>query len=595
MKKLTILLLLALLLALGLTLTACGGDNEEVVEPTEEVEEAVEEVEEVEEEVAEPTAEPVEEVEEAAEEAEPAEEVEEPTAEPVEEPEGEMEEAGEPIIIAYDSDIDHIELHAFRSLAAYDATANLYEPLLTQATEENEEGEMVGTTEMVGAGAESYEVSEDGTEFTFYLREDAAFADGTPITAADYKYTFDRAMEGPGYIGAITPFIAVSETDQVEVVDDYTLRITTNQPAYLTERIIGFQVFGAISEETAEANATEEDPWAFEWHRQNANPSGPMVLTEWQDGVQYNFAPNPNYWRGEDFFQNDGVVVRVVPEAATRGQLLRAGDVDVALGIPYSDLDELAENPDITIHAIPNTRVYHLGMNTLVEPFNNKQVRQAVAMAIPYDAIFENVIYGYGQQPTSPIPAGMEGHTDEYFARYSEADLAEAEALLDEAGYGDGFSTEIVVPQEDQTRVDAATWVQAGLSELGIEVAINAVPTAEYQELLAGREVPMYVFEWYSWGNDPFFQLTWNFQCEQFTNYSNYCNEELDQIIEQGTFSRDDEERAELADRAQEILMDDMPWALLYQPDWIVATRSEISGIALFNDLTLRYPYLTRE
>ncbi|HET7088188.1 MAG TPA: ABC transporter substrate-binding protein, partial [Anaerolineae bacterium] len=269
----------------------------------------------------------------------------------------------------------------------------------------------------------------------------------------------------------------------------------------------------------------------------------------------------------------------------------RAGDVDVALGIPYSDLNELDADPDITIHAIPTTRVYHLGMNLNVPPFDDKRVRQAVSMAIPYEAIVENVIYGYGRQPTSPIPEGMEGHTDEFWT-YSEADLDAARALLAEADYPDGFEVELTVPQEDQTRVDAATWVQSGLAEIGIRVTINAVPTAEFSELINSHELPFFIQEWYSWGNDPFYQLTWNFKCGSFPNFVNYCNEELDKIIEDGTFSRDPQERAELARRAQEILVDEAVWAFLYQPDWIVATRANVSGIALFDDLTLRYGFL---
>ncbi len=566
--------LLLLALMLGIVLVACQPATPAPTEEPEEVE-ATEEA---------ATEEATEEATEAATE----EATEAATEEVTEEPAAEEKPV---IVIAYDSDIDHVELHAFRSLAAYDATANLYEPLITQKLEDRGNGEYVGLLEFVGAGAESFEVSEDGTVFTFHIRDGAMFADGTPITAQDYKYTFDRAMLGPGYITLLTPFMAVTDPDQIQVLDDRTLQITTSQPAGLTETIISFQVFGAISQATAEAHATEDDPWAFEWHRQNANSSGPMVISEWNSGVEYRFDPNPNYWQGPDFFQNSGVILRVVPDAATREQLLRAGDVDVALGIPFSDLDELEADPNITIHAIPNTRVYHLGMNVNVPPLDDKRVRQAISMAIPYDAIIENVIYGYGKQPTSPIPEGMEGHTDEFFV-YGDASLEDAQALLEAAGYGDGFDVELTVPQEDQTRVDAASWVQAGLAELGINVTINAVPTAEYQTLLNSHELPMYIFEWYSWGNDPFYQLTWNFKCDAFTNYTNYCNEELDQIIETGTFSRDPEERAELARRAQEILMDEAVWGLLYQPDWVVATRSDVTGIALFTDLTLRYAYL---
>ena len=498
------------------------------------------------------------------------------------------------IIIAYDGDVDHVEPMQFRSLAGYDVTANLYEPLITQVLVEGDSGELIGQNEFEGAVAESFEVSEDGTVFTFTLREDAQFADGTPITANDYKYTFDRAMMGPGYLLALTPFMALDSPDQVEVIDDATLQITTSRPAALTETIVAFQVFGAMSQATAEANATADDPWADSWHRTNANSSGPYVISDWEPGVQYVLEPNPNYWRGEEWFANDGVILRVVPEASTRLQLLRAGDVDVALGVPYIDLELLEADPGVTVHAIPTTRIYHLGMNTAVEPFDDVRVRQAVSIAVPYEAVIQNVIFGYGEQPTSPIPEGMEGHTSEFWT-YGDASLDDARALLESAGYGDGFEIDLTVPQEDQQRVDSAVWIQAGLAEIGITVNINAVPTAEFSELINSKQLPFFIQEWYSWGNDPFYQLTFNFACDSFPNFVNYCNEELDAIIEQGTFSRDAEERTELARRAQEILVEDAVWAYLYQPDWIVATRADVSGIALFHDLTLRYGFIGRD
>lgn len=495
------------------------------------------------------------------------------------------------IVIAYDGDIDHIELMQFRSVAAYDATANLYEPLITQVLEPTDNGELIGLPQFEGAIAESYEVSEDGTVFTFHLRQDAKFADGTPITANDYKYTFDRALTGPGYLALLTPFMALASADSVQVIDEYTLQITTDRPASLTETVIGFQVFGAISQATAEANATTDDPWAETYFRQNSNSSGPYVITEWNAGVEYVFEPNPNYWRGPDFFQNSGTIFRVVPEASTREQLLRAGDVDVALGIPFSSIETLSEDPNLAIHAIPTTRIYHLGMNNNVAPFDNPQVRQAVSMAVPYDVIIENVLNGYGQQPKSPVSVGMEGYTDEYWT-YGDGDLEAAQALLEEAGYGDGFEIDLTVPQEDQTRVDAATWIQAGLAEIGITVNINAVPTAQFSELLFSHELPFFIEQWYSWGNDPFYQLTFNLKCGAFTNYVNYCNPEVDAIIDAGTFSRDPEERAQLIARAQQVIVEEAPWAFLYQPDLIIATQSNVTGLALFNDLTLRYAYL---
>ena len=237
-------------------------------------------------------------------------------------------------------------------------------------------------------------------------------------------------------------------------------------------------------------------------------------------------------------------------------------------------------------------------MNMAQKPFDDVRVRQAVSMVVPYQAIIDNVIYGFGANPGSPIAEGMVTHTDEFFT-YPEGTVEEAKALLTAAGYPDGFTVDLTVPQEDQARVDSATWIQSGLAEIGVTVNVNALPVAQYNELLNGMDeggkhnLPFYIFEWYSWGNDPAFQFTWNFKCGQFTNYSNTCNEELDQIIADLTLSRDPAERQALSTRGQEIVVqEEVPWIYLYAPEWIIATRSNVSGIALFNDLTLRYAFL---
>ena len=523
----------------------------------------------------------------------------EATEAPAPEPVGCGEEGT--IVIAYDGDIDHIEPMQFRSIAAYDATANLYEPLIQQELIDQGDNVFIGSDDFVGAGAESYEVSDDGTVYTFYLRKDASFADGTPITANDYYYTLKRALEGPGYITLLTSFMAVTSIDQVEVVDDYTLKITASQPASLAEIILSFQVLGAMSQATADANATADDPWAENFFRTNSNSSGPYIITSWNAGVEYVFEPNPNYWRGADYFRNCKVIFRVVPDAATREQLLRAGDVDVALGVPYGDLKALEEDPNITIHHVPTTRVYHAGMNLNQKPFDDVRVRKALSMVVPYQAILDNVIYGYGANPGSPIAEGMVTHTKEFFT-YDQGTVEEAKALLAEAGYPDGFTVDLVVPQEDQARVDSATWIQSGAAEIGVTVNVNALPVAQYNELLNAMDengkhnLPFYIFEWYSWGNDPAFQFTWNFNCGQFTNYSNTCNEELNKIITDLTLSLDPDERDSLSKRGQEIVVqEEVPWIYLYAPEWIIATRSNVSGIALFNDLTLRYAFLGKD
>ena len=405
---------------------------------------------------------------------------------------------------------------------------------------------------------------------------------------------YDRAIDGPGYVSLLTAFLAIDSSDQIQALDDYTLEISANEPSALAEPIISFQVEGAISQATAEEHATEEDPWGENFFRTDSNSSGPYIVTSWKPGEEYVFEPNPNYWRGEDFFGNSKVIMRVVPDAATREQLLLTGDVDIALGVPMEDVAALEQNPDVTVYSIPTTRVYHAGMNVTQKPFDDVRVRQALSMVVPYDAIIENVIYGHGKNPKSPIGEGMFTHTDEYWT-YGEADVEGAKALLAEAGYPDGFEIELTVPQEDQARMDSATWIQAGLAEIDVDVKINAMPTAQYTEILNTHELPFYIFEWYSWGNDPAFQFTWNFRCEQWTNYVMYCDDELDDLIKELTATRDPDKRMEISKQAQKLVVDQALWIYLYQPDLVIATRSDVTGLALFNDLTLRFPYLTKE
>ena len=515
-----------------------------------------------------------------------------PTAVPPTEPPPPVEKPT--IVVAIDGDIDHIELQQFRTIAGYDATANLYEPLVTQKAEKDANGVWIGTNEFTGAGAESWTISDDGLVYTFKLRKEAKFADGTPVTAKDYYMTFDRAINGNGYIKLLLPsFAGVEAIDQVKVLDDYTLEITQKKASSLSLIIYGFQVLGAMSEKTIKDNATAEDPWAEEWHRTHANSSGPYMVTSWKPGEEYVFEPNPNYWRGPDYYGNSKVIYRVIPDASTREQLLRAGDIDIAQGIPYKDVKEMQADPNLTFYTIKTPRVYHAGMNVTKEPFDDVRVRKAVSMAVDYQAIVDNVIYGFGQNPKSPVGAGMPTHTEEFWP-YDGAKVEDAKALLAEAGFPEGFTVDLLVPQEDQARMDAATWIQAGLATIGVTVNINAQPTAQFNSLLDTHEQPFYMFEWYSWGNDAAFQLTWNFRCEAWTNYALYCDPAMDKIIDDLIVISDPAEREKLSHEGQKMAMEAATWIYLYQNDWVVAARKGVTGVGFYNDLHTHFSNLTK-
>jgi peptide/nickel transport system substrate-binding protein len=492
--------------------------------------------------------------------------------------------------VALNSDIDLLEPHFFRTDAAYTVTAAAYEPLIVQTYEEVD-GYLDGMDEYEGGLAESWEISDDGLEATFTLREDLAFANGSPLTAEDVKYVYQRAIEGPGYIAALLPFIGVSDADQIEVVDDRTLVFRPEFASPLFERFISFQVFGAMDAERAESEGTDDDPWATEFFTDEVTASGPYTLDSLERGRQATLVPNPEYHSPEDI-ANDGVVIRVVPNAEERALLLRSGDIDVAEGLPPRTVSELEDAGEVQVHRVPSSRISYLGMNNAIEPFDDPEVRRAISTAIPYDAIRDQVMFGYAEPAYGPVPPSMETAAGEQHWDY-DTDLEAAQQMLADAGVED-LTVELAVLQGAAQDGEAAVFIQDSLRQIGVDVEVSQLSDADFNERLNAGELPMFIHNWYSWGEDPFFQMQFLLQSESFTNYARYDSPELDALIDEGTVERDPDRRAQLSEEAQQVVIEDAPWAFLYSADHLVVTGPDVSGVALPYDKHLRFQFMER-
>jgi len=497
------------------------------------------------------------------------------------------------IVLALDSDIDHIELMEFRSDAGYYATANLYEPMLLQKLVPDADGTILEGQLDYGAGlAESYVIAPDGKSITLKIRQGAKFANGDEITAESFKHTFDRALTAPrSYIPLLTQFMGFAKAEDVVVKDKYTLVINLVQQGALLVPQLAFQVFGAMDPATTKANAVADEPWAFDWYRKNANPSGPYMLTKSEPGVEYVFEPNPNYWQGADYFKNSKVIAKVVTSPEDRELLLKKGDIDLALGLPFKDLNALKQDPNVKIKAVHYTRLFYLGMNNKIAPFDNVKVRQAVSYGIPYQTILDKVLYGYGQRAYSPIPKGMPLHNPSFW-NY-ETDTAKTASLLKEAGVSN-LKLELSVRQSIPWDVDTAVWIQASLAEAGVEVTISKLTDADFFGKLYGHQLQFFIHDWYSWGNDPAYQLTFLLKCGAFTNYADYCNPRVDELMQQATWTVDPAARQKMLDEAQQLIVTEAPWAFLHQPDWIVAMNKNFKGFVKVDDLCLRFGPMTK-
>lgn len=495
------------------------------------------------------------------------------------------------IVISLSTDVNLLEAHLFRTTGAYAVTRALYQPLLEQEFVD-QNGVAVGTKNVVPSEIlDSYDVADDGTA-TFVLKDGAKFASGAPITAQDAVYMLKRSIDAPdSYIPLLLPFVAIDSAEAFKVVDDLTFTITPNQPTALFNRFMTFQVFGPLRQSLAEEQATTDDPYAFSYFSNNADASGPYTLTSWDQAAgQIVLDPNPG-WPGD--VANSGIIVQNVPDAGQRALLLQNGDLDVASGLPPRLLDDLRSDPNVKVYSSPSTRVNYIGLNADTEPkLANQKVRQAISYAIPYQALIDNVMFGFASPAGTLITSNMETY-DAAAAGVYTTDIDKAKALMDESGVGP-FEVELAVQNSRAVDQQAAVFIQDALRELGITVNINVLPDGEYAGKRDGRELAMFFHEWFSWGDDPYYQLTFLAKCGAFTNFAGSCNDQLDELIAQGTFETDPTRRAEIGLEAQKLMVQDADRIYLWSADWNLATRADIGGVTKDFTEVERFENLTR-
>lgn len=485
------------------------------------------------------------------------------------------------VVVSLDTDVTTLEPHTFRSTASFAATGALYDELLRETLEQGENGVWFGTKEYEANLAESWEISDDGLEATFDLRDGAQFASGEPITADDWEWSLLKAIEGPGFVGAQLPFIGLTEPSTVEAQGEDTLLLHPNTASPLLEQFMSYQNYSVIDRSVVEEESGDDDEWGVDYLTQNPTPSGPYMLESYDPESQVVFEPNPNYWNSE-FPRNDGVTIRFVANGEERALLVQSGDLDFANGIPSRVLASLENSDDVDVYRAPSSRLHYLGMNNETPPFDDPAVRRAVSYAIPYEALVEQVLHGLGNTAGGFVSRNMDTFAGDELGNY-QTDLEEAQRLLEEAGAED-ISIEIAVRQSRAEEQEAAVLIQENLRQIGINAGVSVLPDGEFFSRLNDKELPFFIHDWYQWGEDPFVLMTFLVESGSFTNYTQYSNEELDQLIQEATFEFDSERRAELSRQAQEILLEDAPMAYLYNKDWHAIARPNVTGIT--KDLT---------
>lgn len=530
----------SLLMVLALVLAACGtAAPEPEVEPTE---------------PPAPTAAP--EVE--------AEPTEPPPPEPTEaeEPEAEMPE--NVVVFAQRNDFPNLDPSASVSGDAR-VLANLYETLTFVNPPGSEE---ILSPKL----ATSWESSEDGTEWTFQIREGVKFHDGTDLNAEAVKKSIDRTIEmgvGSSYIW--------EALEEITVDDEYTVTFHLKNAAPLDLIAASGYAAWIFSPTAAEEHDTE-------WFQDHAAGTGPYTLESRTRGENVVLKAFEDYWGGWEPGQFSLGVIEIVDDTVVRQQMIESGDADITYGLARESLPALQENPDVTVDIGISYENMMSWFNTTKPPLDDPLVRQALSYAMPYDEIVTGVLQGGGTQARGPVPVGVWGRSDE-LSQY-EYDLDKAAELLAEAGYPDGgFDLVYTFVAGDFDEQQVGELWKAELAKLGINLELQGMTWAAQWDLskadpAAAQDI--YTMWWYPDIVTPNSFLYLTFHCEDTTlyNVAYYCNPEFDELLDEANIlaATDRDEATRLYVEAQEILVEEAPAAFIFDNAGIHVLRSDIEG-----------------
>ncbi len=450
-----------------------------------------------------------------------------------------------------------------------------------------------GTTELIPDLAESYSISEDGLVYTFNLRKGVKFHNGRELVASDVKYSIERSVNpetqspGQGFFWQIKGFDEMAggsaqELSGITTPDDHTVVIELSQPDATFLQIMAINFAFAVPREEVEKHGQD--------FGRNPVGSGAYKMTEWTLGQRVVFERNADYFR-EGAPHLDKIVFEVGQEPSVALLRLKRGEVDV-LGDPIPSANFLQEKNDPANEGmIVEGDLLHTGyitMNTTEAPFDNKLVRQAVNMAINKERVVR-IVNGRGVIANQPLPPAMPAY-DTAYEGYAY-DPAKAKELLAEAGYPDGFETELYAMNTDPNPRIAQSF-QQDLAAVGIKAEIKALAQATVIDAGGQGTAPMLWSGGMAWIAD--YPDPSNFYgpilgCGGAVpggwNWAKYCNEEVDALAAKadGMAGADQaEERIELWRQIYHKIMEDAPWVPVFNEVRFAMHSARIGGKDIF-------------
>jgi ABC-type transport system substrate-binding protein len=390
----------------------------------------------------------------------------------------------------------------------------------------------------IPALAESWTVSDDGTTFTFKLRDGIKFSNGREITADDVKYSFERLLNPA--TAAPTAFMfaplagveefqsgAAKEVTGIKIIDQRTIEFKTKGPVWSMMQRFALPPAFIVAKEGVEAAAGDFG------HKPLG--AGPFMLESWQSGVMITGVRNPYYYEeGQPYFDRFEMQLGVDPSVGILK--IESGEADVSLDlVPSADYPRLAADPALLKRLLPTAgfpNTDYMVLNNNIEPYNKLEVRQAISMAIDRDHLSTAL---NGHDRATPLggflPPGVPGDNPD--VKPDPYDPEKAKTLLADAGYANGFQAKMIT-STDPISVTEAQAVIADLANVGIQVELTTMDNAQFLDLLNTKppDLQMVMTSWFMDYQDPSDNWEPLLKCDGSYNWAKYCDKDLDAIFD---------------------------------------------------------------
>ena len=441
---------------------------------------------------------------------------------------------------------------AFRAITTdMEVARHIFEPLVTSDA----------TMKLQPALATEWKLVEP-TAWEFKLRPGVKFSDGTPFTADDVVFSFDRALKVPNSPSPMSIF--ARGITRVKAVDPLTVRIETDAPNPSLPRSLERLVI--MSRKSASGPAPEGKTTAQLNGGDGLIGTGPFVYASWSRGAEIVLTRNPQYWGAPVPWQK--VVLRFITNPAARLSALLSGGVDIIEDPTPDDLPRLLKDSQVKVSSAPTTRLIYIGLDSAApnfpgldaNPLKDVRVRRALALAIDRKVLGERIMEDVGLPTAGTIAPMMEGGSTN--ARLPPADIAGARKLLQEAGYPNGFTMTLGAP--NGRYINDAKVAQAVASmwgRAGVKVSLDTPTTAIFFKNLVAYDYPSHITGWADLVSTDrmraLFATRGDKPSDGATNYERYRNPELTALIDRASSTLDEAERIALVRKIEKTAVDD--------------------------------------